>query len=357
MKAIIPSGLWLTHVNRCIKYIDSNPTLPILENFLFSAYQGTGFLTASNLQEDIQVSFPVGNDQDFAVCLPANMLKKTLSLLPEVPLKLIYEPGSLQARIEWENGHFALAVEKAEDFPEIEAEPLEAEWQTGEWLLDIEKASHFTHTDELRPALTGVTIVGIEGKMNIFATNMSYFFHSVHDLPFEGSKIISHNLLKRFDGWAEAEVCFSHSRLFIKTNSFLVSSRLIDEKPLDFLNVISTEQPQAHFEADTKEHLQVVKRANVFSSYETHQIVLQLESNELHLKSENKDLGTSAKELFYVQMAEGETVIGLNAKFLLNILKHAGDTVIFNRFSDHRPSLIKPIDQENQTFGLMEMIL
>ena len=116
MKFVVSKSVLQKNLEKIIGAINSNPVVPILENFLFEVSNGELAVTASDLQVTIKASMNVDVEAEGNICIPAKMLLETVKALPEQPITInLKDDGTVY--ILSANGRYRLATEPADDFP------------------------------------------------------------------------------------------------------------------------------------------------------------------------------------------------------------------------------------------------
>ena len=91
MKFIVSSSTLLKELISISGIINSNNTLPILDNILFEIFENKLSITASDLESTITSSLTVESNQNGNAAIPAKLLIETLKTFPEQPLTFYLE--------------------------------------------------------------------------------------------------------------------------------------------------------------------------------------------------------------------------------------------------------------------------
>ena len=94
MKFIVSSSKLLKQLQLIGGIIQSNNTLPILDNFLFELKQGELTVSASDLETMMSVNLEVESEDHGAAAVPAKTLLDTLKTFPEQPLTFTFDEGA-----------------------------------------------------------------------------------------------------------------------------------------------------------------------------------------------------------------------------------------------------------------------
>lgn len=116
MKFIVSSTYLLKQLQVLGGIINTNNTLPILDNFLFELDHKSLTVSASDLETTISSKLEVESDATGNVCIPARLLLETLKTFPEQPLTFTIEENNT-VEISSNHGKYALAYANGDEFP------------------------------------------------------------------------------------------------------------------------------------------------------------------------------------------------------------------------------------------------
>jgi DNA polymerase III subunit beta len=86
MKFIVSSSSLLKQIQMLSGVLNSNNTLPILDNFLFEVNKGSLTISASDLETTVSTQLNIESKDAGIVAVPAKLLIDTLKTFPEQPL-------------------------------------------------------------------------------------------------------------------------------------------------------------------------------------------------------------------------------------------------------------------------------
>ena len=209
MKFIINSSILLKELQKLGGVINSNNTLPILDNFLFEINNNNMNIIASDLETTMISKIQAETDTNGKITIPARILIDTLKTLPNQPLTFIIDEDNYGVEISSSTGNYKLAGNNAEEFPKIpELSSSKGTSIKAEILVNaINKTLFASGNDELRPAMSGMYCELSSEKVIFVATD-------------------AHKLVK-------------HIRSNIKTEE--TSSFILPKKPLNILKNSLTE--------------------------------------------------------------------------------------------------------------------
>ena len=115
MKFIISSSELLKNLQILGSILNTNNTLPILDNFLFEIDNNDLQITSSDLETTLSSKVSVESTINVKVAIPAKLLIDILKSLPDQPLTFSMENNILE--INSNNGKYALSYMNGEEFP------------------------------------------------------------------------------------------------------------------------------------------------------------------------------------------------------------------------------------------------
>jgi len=116
MKFIVSSSYLLKQLQVLGSVINSNNSLPILDNFLFELKKNELLVSSSDLETTMSASLTIDSDSEGSVAVPAKLLLEILKTFPEQPLTFTVEENST-IEISSQSGKYALAYVSGDEFP------------------------------------------------------------------------------------------------------------------------------------------------------------------------------------------------------------------------------------------------
>ncbi len=353
MKFIVSSTQLLKQLQILGGVINSNNTLPILDNFLFDLSSDQLKISASDLETTMSTTIPVEADEAGSIAVPARLLLDILKTFPEQPLTFVVEANNT-IEISSDSGKYALAYADGGEFPKaVELESPSSTTIAGDILATaITKTIFASGNDDLRPVMSGVFFQ--------FSTeNLTFVATDAHKLVKYVRTDVSANevaefimpkkpltLLKSILASSSEEVTIEYNESnakFTFDNSVLIC-RLIDGKYPNYDAVIPKENPNK-LTLDRGSFLNAVRRVSIFSSKTTHQIRLKMAGTELNISAEDLDFSNKADERLQCSYDGDDMQIGFNSRFLSEMLSNLGSSEILLEMSlPNRAGILTPID-------------
>lgn len=370
MNFIVSSTQLLKQLQILGGVINTNNTLPILDNFLFELSNNKLKISASDLETTMSTVIDVEADEDGAIAVNARLLLDTLKTFPEQPLTFVIEDNNT-IEISSDSGKYVLAYADGEEFPKaVELESPSSTIISSVILATaISKTIFASGNDDLRPVMSGVffqfspeslTFVATDAHKLVKYTRNDVNANEVAEFIMPKKPL---NLLKNILSNSENEVTIEYNESNAKfsfDNSVLIC-RLIDGKYPNYEAVIPKENPNK-LTLDRSLFLNSVRRVSIFSSKTTHQIRLKMAGTELNISAEDLDFSNKAEERLQCNYEGDDMQIGFNSRFLLEMLSNLNSNEVLLEMSlPNRAGILTPIDGledgENITLLVMPVML
>ena len=353
MKFIVSSSYLLKQLQVLGGIINSNNTLPILDNFLFDVDGNALTVSASDLETTIASKLEVESNEKGSVCIPARLLLDTLKTFPEQPLTFTVEDNNT-IEISSNHGKYALAYANGEDFPNtVElSDPSTTVIQGDILATAISKTIFAAGNDDLRPVMSGVFFQFSTDDLTFVATDAHKLVkYTRSDVKAsQAAEFIMPkkplNLIKGILAGSEEEVTIEYNESnakFIFDNTEMIC-RLIDGKYPNYEAVIPKENPNK-LTIDRNQFLNSVRRVSIFSNKTTHQIRLKIAGAELNISAEDIDYSNKADERLTCDYQGDDLQIGFNSRFLTEMLNNlTSDEVSLEMSLPNRAGILTPGD-------------
>ncbi|MEN8187214.1 MAG: DNA polymerase III subunit beta [Bacteroidota bacterium] len=366
MKFIVSSKQLLKQLQILGGVINTNNTLPILDNFLFEINENQLEVSASDLESTMSATIDVDADENGSIAIPARLLLDTLKTFPEQPLTFTLEDNNT-IEISSDSGKYALAYADGEEFPKaVELDsPSTTDFSGSILATAISKTIFATGNDDLRPVMSGVFFQFSPENLTFVATDAHKLVKYVRNdvKAEETAEFIMPkkplNILKNILAGSESDVQIEYNDTnakFVFDNISLVC-RLIDGKYPNYEAVIPKDNPN-QLTLDRGSFLNSVRRVSIFSSKSTHQIRLKMAGTELKISAEDLDFSNKADERLQCSYEGDDMQIGFNSRFLLEMLNNLESTDVLLEMSlPNRAGILTPIDglEEGENITMLVM--
>ena len=354
MRFEVSSSELLKQLNIASGAINSNPVLPIMEDFLFDVQNNVLTITSTNLETTIITQLAVTADEDGIIAIPAKILLETIKALPEQPITLSVDENN-SVKILSSFGVYKLSGDSAEDFPtppeEDDVETLSL--NSKKIQKGIVNTIFATSSDELRLAMTGILIQIDFTKLHFVATdahklvkytvgNLSTDIARSLIVPKKGLNLVKNALSEECD----VVISFNKANIFFSFGRTKIVCRLIDAKYPEYNAVIPVENP---FEAiiNRKDFLNSLRRIAIYANKSTNQVILNLTKRSMTISAQDLDFSNEATEQLNCSFSGDAMTIGFNAKFLgemLSVLEN--DDIRLQLSTPSRAGLIVPTEED-----------
>jgi DNA polymerase-3 subunit beta len=353
MKFIVSSSQLLKQLQVLGGVINSNNTLPILDNFLFELTENQLTVSASDLETTMSAVVDVESDSKGSIAVSARLLLDTLKTFPDQPLTFKTE-GESTIEISSDQGKYDMAFFSGEEFPK--AVTLSAPGSTvipaNILATAISKTIFAAGNDDLRPVMSGVffqfsteslTFVATDAHKLVKYTRTDVVANETTEFIMPKKPL---NLLKGILAGSDNDVTIEYNDAnakFTFENTVLIC-RLIDGKYPNYEAVIPKENPNK-LTVDRASFLNSVKRVSIFSSKTTHQIRLKMAGTELNISAEDLDYSNKADERLSCDYQGDDMQIGFNSRFLSEMLNNlSSNDVLIEMSLPNRAGILTPID-------------
>ena len=369
MKFIVSSLKLLKAVQSLSGVINSNNTLPILDDFLFNISDSELRITASDLETTMIVTIqPDLVEGAGEVTIPARLLIDILKNFPDIPVSFNIDESTLAIEITTGEGRYKMVGHKSDEFPKV---PVLQEQMTWEIPADVlacgfEKTVFATGNDEIRPVMTGVFMEMTNNGLNFVATD-AHKLVRYRRLDIKTDTLASfivpkkpiNQLKSALAGKADETVIveFNKTNASFTMSGFKLVCRLIDGKYPNYEAVIPKANPNK-LTIDRQLLLSAIRRVAIFSSKATHQIRFKIAGQELTLTAEDLDYYNEAKERLACNYSGDDMEIGFNSRFFQEMLGNLNQQeVLLEMSAPNRAGLILPVDNQNADEDILMLLM
>ncbi|MEQ6123233.1 DNA polymerase III subunit beta [Pseudotenacibaculum sp. MALMAid0570] len=352
MKFIVSSSQLLKQLQVLGGVINSNNTLPILDNFLFELSENQLKVSASDLETTMSAVVDVESDSTGSIAVSARLLLDTLKTFPDQPLTFKTE-GDSTIEISSDQGKYDMAYFGGDEFPKAVSLPSPSKTVVPSNVLAtaISKTIFAAGNDDLRPVMSGVffqfssqslTFVATDAHKLVKYTRTDVTADKTAEFIMPKKPL---NLLKGvLGGDEEVTIEYNDANAKFTFDNFVLVCRLIDGKYPNYEAVIPKENPNK-LTVDRASFLNSVRRVSIFSSKTTHQIRLKMAGTELNISAEDLDFSNKADERLSCDYQGDDMQIGFNSRFLSEMLNNLNsDEVLIEMSLPNRAGILTPID-------------
>lgn len=365
MKFIVSSGELLKALQLINGVTGGNPSLPILDNFLFELSEKKLVIYGSDGETTMKTEITVESSDSGKIAVPSKLLTDTVKTFAEQPLTFTKLENQLEIVDEKDN--YFIALDDAEQYPSIPQLNTDKSVKIGAAVLAeaIANTIFSTGNDAMRPVMTGVLFQFKDSECYFVSTDAHRLVkYTRKDVTTDGDvEFIMPkkplNLLKNaliaFDDEVSIEFNETNAR-FIHNETEWVC-RLIDGKYPNYDAVIPKENPNV-LTINRQLFLNSLKRASLFTNKSTSQVRLKLNGNSLKLSAEDLDFANKADMSLPCDYNGEELQIGFNSKFLNEMLTNlSSEDVTVEMSVPSRAGIIKPVDGLDENEDLLMLVM
>jgi DNA polymerase III subunit beta len=369
MKFIITSLKLLRSLQALSGVLNSNNTLPILDDFLFRIQDNEVRITASDLETTMIISLiPDLVEGKGEVAIPARILLETMKTFPDIPVTFDIHPDNLTVELLAGEGKFKLAGHRSDEFPQLPviSDTNKVELK-GEVLVNaFEKTVFATGNDELRPAMSGVLCELREDNITFVATDAHKLvryrrldakseFIASFILPKKPINQLKNILSSRQDEMVTIE--FNQTNAFFTFSNVKMVCRLIEGRYPNYEAVIPAQNPNK-LTIDRAALLNSLRRVAIFANQSTHQVRFKITGQELFLSAEDLDYANEAKERLSCSYEGDDMEIGFNSRFFQEMLNNLDQFEIRLEMSaPNRAGILFPVDNDNENEDILMLVM
>lgn len=369
MKFIITSLKLLRSLQALSGVLNSNNTLPILDDFLFRLNENELKITASDLETTMIVSLiPDLAEGKGEVAIPAKILLDTMKTFPDIPVTFEINPDTMAVELLAGEGKFRLAGHRSDEFPQLpvvgDANRLEIKAEV--LVSAFEKTIFATGNDELRPAMSGVLCDMREDSITFVATDAHKLvkyrrldvksdFNATFILPKKPINQLKNVLASKQEEQVVIE--FNQTNAFFTFSNVKMVCRLIEGRYPNYEVVIPAQNPNK-LTIDRASLLNSLRRVAIFANQSTHQVRFKISGQELFLMAEDLDYSNEAKERLSCSYEGDDLEIGFNSRFFQEMLTNLSQfEVRLEMSAPSRAGILFPVDNENENEDILMLVM
>ena len=366
MKFIVNSLGLLKQLQLLNGVLNSNNTLPILDNFLFEMKQDELTLSASDLETSMNTRMDIQCKEEGMIAVPAKLLLDILKSLPDQPLTFDVDGKTFGIEITSDNGKYKLTGQNGDEFPKAPAMGASKALLIGADVLNraISKTIFAAGNDDMRPIMSGVFFEIEPESVRFVATDAHKLVRMTRsDIGGESAAFIVPrkplNLLKGALSSLKSEVNMQYTEnnaMFTFENVTLMC-RLIEGKYPNYEAVIPKENP-FKLTIDRLDFLNSIKRVSIFANRSTNQVRLKLTGSEIQLSAEDLDFANEAHEQLACTFVGDNMEIGFNSRFLQDMLNNLdANNVHVEMSAPNRAGIITEVEKSLENEDILMLVM
>lgn len=352
----------VTHV------IDTNVTLPVLNNILIRAQGKKVHFSATNLEMAINYWMEAEVVNEGAVTVPAKLFSGYVNLLTDDQLECKVIEG-LTLAMNSGGSKTKIKCIAAEEFPTISGiEEIVAFDLKRQGLPEaINQVIFATSPMNTRPALAGV-FLKVSGKKLIMAATDSFrLSEKTITLPKavseEAQSIVPTRAMSEIarlcgkeEDMEKIKVTLGKNQIFVQIGQVELYSRLIEGNFPNYHQILPR-SIRTTTSLDTEDQALAVKRINLFARENNNKVLFDFQKDKLKISTPATQVGEEEGETPITLEGDPGT-IALNSEFVLDILSHVGaDKVEIGMNDSKSPAVFKPVGKDDFVHIIMPLKL
>lgn len=312
-----------------IGFIETNPIIPITENFLLSNDEHRLVVQAHSNDSAIRVvtDINLGQGERFYLAVPSKLLLETLKEIKVEEVNMVLDQDKTSCTIHTDAGVYKLGCEPGGGFPafpEIGSDLVSVE--TSQLMAGLKATFPIASTDTFRPAFTGIYFGKNNEETALYATDGFRCVKSLKGVnDYLAGKLLSRKSAQRLGNVLDAgkplQVSSTENKLFFIQGGVAVCSVLLQEKFPDCEQIITmARQGVQSATIDRASLIGSLNRVSVFSKQDAF-VKFDFEADLLKVFSEDS-VSQGLSEKIAIENFKGEPLsIFLNPRLLNEMLK------------------------------------
>jgi DNA polymerase III subunit beta len=330
--------------------VEKRNTMPILSHFLLEAGKNGSFITATDLETALREPLALKVEKEGKICVPA---RKMFEIVREVDGDLSLESIDEQwLRIKIGASNFRLACLSSKEFPawpgmeDMEEISLEARTMAGL----IEKTVFAAGDSDTRYTLNGLLFhITADNRLSMVGTDghrLAAMAKPIEGKLSEEKKMIVpkkaavelRKILEKREGNVRMVLSKNHVLFSVGDIQFL--TRLIEGTYPNYEQVIPAAN-EKRIVIERGPFAKALRRVSLMAKDKTNAVKMDLGDNKLTVTTSNPDMGEATDEI-NIEYAGEKTALGLNARYLLDIIEVMSSNRVIMEFQGAlNPVLIK----------------
>lgn len=343
--------------------------IPQIENVLFEIENDVLFLVATDLEITTRIKIPIFDNKDkFSVIVPIELISKTMSVLPDVPITIDIDMDTYKITIQYEEDIFTMVGESSITFPIIPSFESKVNFSINsqDLLKAIKYTVYATDGEDAYKPYDNCVSLQINKVINLYATNGSMLAKYTFPKDFDLEEAITCNMTKKtaltinkyITSEKDITFSFDYRNIIIQIEDITIYAKLQETTYPNVEAVMPNDNPIT-IKVPRKELLQSIKNISLYCNESNNQIKIILKDDEISLMAENTDIKKKASIKMKCENESNAIIdIGFNHKLLTNILSvYTDDNVYIHMNTPNRAVILNEELNNNVTTLLMPVML
>ncbi len=339
--------------------ISSKNINTILSNCLFNITKNSIKITATDNEIAIKTIIDAQSDHELSFTTYGKKFINILRELPDEEISInIDESMVINLKSKNIKGNYTLFGTDSKDYPELPEIKMDNIVEIEQAVLKemIKKVIYAAATDSIKPVFNSLYIVSEKpGTITAIATDsrrLSMITRSIDNEAFIGEGIIIplktiHELNRLLSNSGTCKISFDSNQCYFKIDNTEIITRIVDGQYPNYKQIIPREYSLKSVIQTAVIH-DSVKRAMIFTREPANKIIMSFNKDNLKIQANTPELGHAEEEIDIESDSSDKYIIGINAQFLLDTLKHIDSySFICGITGQMSPLTIIPEDDKN----------
>lgn len=339
--------------------ISSKNVNTILSNSLFTITQNSIQITATDNEIAVKTVIDASADNNMSFTTYGKKFINILRELPDEEISLnIDESMVISLKSKNIKGSYTLYGTDSTDYPELPEVKMDNTVEIEQAVLKemIKKVIYAAATDSIKPVFNSLYIVSEKpGTITAIATDsrrLSMVTRSIDNEAFIGEGIIIplktiHEINRLLSNSGTCKISFDSNQCYFKIDNTEIITRIVDGQYPNYKQIIPREYSLKSVIQTSLIH-DSVKRAMIFTREPANKIVMSFNKDILKIQANTPELGNAEEEIDIESDSSNKYIIGINAQFLLDTLRHIDSySFVCGITGQMSPLTIIPEDDKN----------
>lgn len=345
------------------KAIPNKPQLPILKNILLEVKDNILLLRATDLHLGAKVLIPIEMEEAGTALVPGEIFKQIIFSLDSGKINFQLQDNNLILKTSKNSS--TLPFQLSDEFPSFSQEEGSSFSLAKDIFQEIDRyVNHSVSLDQTRPVLTSVLlrfspnllqIVGTDGfRLSILNKKIDYAGENIDLLvPQKGLKEILRIIDQKQIDTVNFELLNESKQLKFVIDNLEIYLQLIEGVFPPFEKILPSEY-LIELKISGEAFLEEIKRAYILSRGSSNIIKIQLDSDNLLIKSFSPSLGSYQGKIPLIEPVNQNLEIAFNAKYLLDFLQNVKpQDLVLGLNETLKPALFRPANLDNFNYIVM----
>lgn len=352
--------------------VDSKGAMPILSNILIKTGSDSIDVFATDLDVGIKGSYQAAIVSEGSATVNGRKLHEIVKELPNEEINLKSDQEKNWINITCKKSTFKIACLPPDEYPAFPAYKEENDLVIEiDFLKEMLRKTNFAiSTDETRFTLNGILLESGDNAITMVGTDGHRLAFIKKDKGFELKgkveiiipkktqaellKILESGESEQGDAKKTMSISVEKNHAAFKMDKLILVSRLIDGRFPNYRQVIPKDNDSIVV-INSELFLHALRRVAILADEKSKMVKFDVKGNLMTLVSDNSELG-EAREEIDVEYKGDEITIGLNAKYVMDILNAINSDKINFKLKDSESScLITPSDNDDYRCIVMPM--